>query len=69
MTRQISSKQFQTEMFTIFDCKDSLEVLSKGYGDALLLVTRTIDKVMTGEIQIKDFVVSRMLGQHLTMYR
>ena len=45
------------------------EVLSKGYENALLLVTQTIDKVMTGEIQIKDLVVSKMLGQDLTKYR
>jgi DNA polymerase elongation subunit (family B) len=34
-----------------------------------LLVTKTIDKVMTGEIQIKDLMVSKMLGQDLTKYR
>jgi DNA polymerase I len=63
-------KQFQTEMlYTLFDCKDSVEVLSKGYENALLLVTRTIDKVMTGEIQIKDLVVSKLLRQDLDKYR
>jgi DNA polymerase elongation subunit (family B) len=46
-----------------------VEVLSKGYENALLLVTRTIDKVMTGEIQIKDLVVSKLLRQDLTKYR
>jgi DNA polymerase elongation subunit (family B) len=34
-----------------------------------LLVTRTIDKVMTCEIQMKDLVVSKMLRQDLTKYR
>jgi DNA polymerase elongation subunit (family B) len=63
-------KEFQTELlYTLFDCKDSAEVLSKGYESALLVVTRTIDKVMTGEIQIKDLVVSKMLRQDLTKYR
>ena len=63
-------KEFQTELlYTLFDCKDSAEVLSKGYENALLLVTRTIDKVMTGEIQMKDLVVSKMLRQDLTKYR
>jgi DNA polymerase elongation subunit (family B) len=62
--------EFQSELlYTLFDCKDSAEVLSKGYENALLLVTRTIDKVMTGEIQIKDLVVSKMLRQNLTKYR
>jgi DNA polymerase elongation subunit (family B) len=44
-------KEFQVELLHIlFDCKDSVEILSKGYENALLLVTRTIDKIMTGEI-------------------
>ncbi|MDQ6866781.1 MAG: hypothetical protein M3044_23535 [Thermoproteota archaeon] len=35
-------KEFQTELlYTLFDCKDSAQVLSKGYENALLLVTRT----------------------------
>jgi DNA polymerase elongation subunit (family B) len=35
-------KDFQTEMlYTLFDCEDSAEILSKGYENALLLVTRT----------------------------
>ena len=63
-------KEFQTELlYTLFDCKDSAEVLSRGYENALLLVTRTIDKVMTGEIQIKDLVISKMLRQDLDRYR
>jgi DNA polymerase elongation subunit (family B) len=63
-------KEFQTELlYTLFDCKDSAEVLSKGYENTLLLITRTIDKVMTGEIQIKDLVVSKMLRQDLTRYK
>src|SRR3989442_1539217 len=44
-------KEFQVELlYTLFDCKDLAEVVSKGYENALLLVTRTLDKVMTGEI-------------------
>ena len=63
-------KEFQIELlYTLFDCKDSGEVLSKGYENALLLVTKTIDKVMTGEIQMKDLVVSKILRQDLTKYR
>jgi DNA polymerase elongation subunit (family B) len=35
-------KEFQTELlYTLFECKDSAEVLSKGYENALLLVTKT----------------------------
>ena len=63
-------KEFQTELlYTLVDCKDSAEVLSIGYENALLLVTSTIDKIMTGEIQIKDLVVYKMLRQDLTKYR
>jgi DNA polymerase elongation subunit (family B) len=63
-------REFQTELlYTLFNCKDSAEVLSIGYENALLLVTSTIDKIMTGEIQIKDLVVSKMLRQDLTKYR
>ena len=63
-------KEFHTELlYTLFDCKDSAEVISKGYENALLLVTKTIDKVMTGEIPLKDLVVSKMLRQDLNRYR
>ena len=63
-------KEFQTELlYTLFDCKGSAEVLSKGYESAVLLVTKTIDNVMTGEIQLRDLVVSKMLRQDLTKYR
>ncbi len=43
-------KRFQTEiLYTLFDCKDSSEVLTKGYEGALLIVTQAIDAIMTGE--------------------
>jgi DNA polymerase elongation subunit (family B) len=57
-------KEFQSELlYTLFDCNDSAEVLSKGYENTVLIVTRTIDKIMTGEIQLQDLVVTRKLGQ------
>jgi len=63
-------KEFQTELFcTLFDCKDSAEVMSKGYENALMLVTRTIDKVMTGDIKLQDLVISKSLGQGLDKYK
>ena len=59
----------QTEvLYTLFDCKDTAEMLSKGYENALLLVTKTIDKIMTGEIQIEDLVISNLLRQGLDKY-
>jgi DNA polymerase elongation subunit (family B) len=63
-------KEFQTELlYTLFDCDNSAEVLSKGYENALLLVTRTIDKIMTGEIQSQDLVVTKILGQNIDKYK
>jgi len=63
-------KEFQTELlYTLFDCKDSAEVISKGYENALLLITKTIDRVVTGEVQLQDLVVSKFLRQDLDKYR
>ena len=63
-------KEFQSEvLYTLFDCKDSAEIMSKGYEDALLLVTKTIDKVMTGELELKDLIVSKILLQDLYKYK
>ena len=63
-------KGFQTELlYTMFDCNDLAEVFSKGYENALLLVTRTIDKVMTGEIEMQDLVVPKLLRQDIDKYR
>jgi len=62
--------EFQSELLqTLFDCNDSAEVYSKGYENALLLVTKTIDKVMTGEIDMQDLVVSKLLKQDIDKYR
>ncbi len=63
-------KEFQTEVLHIlFDCKNSDEVMSNGYEKALLLVTNTIDKIMTNDIQLQDLVVSKLLGQGLDKYK
>jgi len=47
----------------LFDCKDSAEIMSRGLDNALLLVTKTIDKVMTGDLELKDLIVSKILRQ------
>ena len=64
-------KQFQTELlYTLFDCKDSDEVVSKGYENALLLVTKAIDKIMTGEeVNQEDLVISKLLRQDIEKYK
>ena len=64
-------KQFQTQLlYTLFDCKDADEVVTKGYEDALLLVTNAIDKIMIGEgLLQQDLVISKLLRQDISKYR
>jgi DNA polymerase elongation subunit (family B) len=61
----------QTEiLYTLFDCKDSSEILTKGYENALLLVTQAIDTITTGEgLDDKDLVISKLLRQDIQKYR
>jgi DNA polymerase elongation subunit (family B) len=65
-------KRFQTELLhTLFDCKDTEEVVNKGYENALLLVTKSIDKIMIGgdNITRDDLVISKLLRQDIIKYR
>jgi DNA polymerase elongation subunit (family B) len=65
-------KQFQYDLLqTLFsDRKDSCEVTIKGYEDTLLLVTQTIDKIMTGEgIAHRDLVISKLLRNGVHNYK
>jgi DNA polymerase elongation subunit (family B) len=64
-------KRFQTQLlYTLFDCKDSSEILSKGYENALLLVTQAIDTIMTGEdLNDKDLVISKLLRLDIQKYK
>jgi DNA polymerase elongation subunit (family B) len=64
-------KQFQTQLlYTLFDCKDSSEIVTKGYENALLLVTKAIDKIMTVEgLDDKDLIISKLLRQDIQKYR
>jgi DNA polymerase elongation subunit (family B) len=64
-------KRFQTQLlYTLFDCKDSSEILAKGYENALLLVTQAIDTIMTGEgLDDKDLVISKLLRQDIQKYK
>jgi DNA polymerase elongation subunit (family B) len=57
-------------LYTLFNCKDSAEVASKGYENCLLMVTKAIDKIMTGEeIQQEDLVISKLLRQDIEKYK
>jgi DNA polymerase elongation subunit (family B) len=64
-------KRFQTQLlYALFDCKDSYEIQTKGYEDALLLVTQAIDAIMTGEgLDDKDLFISKLLRQDIQKYR
>jgi DNA polymerase elongation subunit (family B) len=65
-------KQFQTELFsTLFDCKNEKEIINKEYENALLLVTKAIDKIMIGgeDVTKNDLVISKLLGQNIEKYR
>jgi DNA polymerase elongation subunit (family B) len=63
-------RRFQTQLlYTLFDCKDSYEILTKGYERALLLVTKAIDMIMTGEgLNDKDLIISKLRRQDLQKY-
>jgi DNA polymerase elongation subunit (family B) len=65
-------KEFQTELLSVlFDCKDTSEIMNKGYEKALLQVTKAIDKIMLGgeDITQEDLMISKLLGQDLTKYK
>jgi DNA polymerase elongation subunit (family B) len=64
-------KEFQTELLSaLFDCDDVKEIMNKGYENALLLVTKAIDKIMLGgeDITQEDLVISKLLGQDIIKY-
>jgi DNA polymerase elongation subunit (family B) len=65
-------KEFQTKLLsTLFDCKSKEEIINKGYENALLLVTKAIDKIMIGgdDVAKNDLVISKLLGQNIEKYR
>ena len=65
-------KQFQTELLsTLFDCISKEEIINKGYENALLLVTKAIDKIMIGgnDVTKNDLVISKLLEQNLEKYK
>jgi DNA polymerase elongation subunit (family B) len=65
-------KKFQTRLLSsLFDCKDAKEIMNKGYENALLLVTKAVDKIMLGgeTITQNDLIISKILGQDITKYR
>jgi DNA polymerase elongation subunit (family B) len=63
-------KEFQTTLLSkLFDCNTAEEVITTGYGNALSYITKSIDKLMNGEVQITDLVISKLLRQNIEKYR
>jgi DNA polymerase family B len=63
-------KQFQKTLLSkLFNCNTSEEVLTTGYENALMYLTESIDKLMNGEVQITDLVISKLLKQNIEKYR
>jgi hypothetical protein len=63
-------KQFQTTLLTkLFDCNSLTEVLTTGYENAFMYITQSIDKIMNGEVQITDLVISKLLRQNIEKYK
>jgi len=63
-------KDFQRELlYTLFDTNSTTEIIERTLENALFCVTKTIDKIMIGEIQTQDLVISKQLRMDLTKYK
>jgi DNA polymerase elongation subunit (family B) len=65
-------REFQTELLsTLFNCDSVNEVMNKGCENALLLITKALDKIMLGggNITQDDLVISKLLGQDIMKYK
>ena len=70
MTRQNSLRIFRTELlYTLFDANSSTEITDGTLENALLCVTKTIDKIMTSEIPTQDLIISKQLRMDITKYK
>ena len=63
-------KDFQRELlYTLFDANSTTEIIDRTLENALFCVTKTIDKVMTGEIDPADLIISKQLRMDITKYK
>ncbi len=63
-------KEFQRTLLSkLFDCNTYEEVQTTGYENALMYITQSIDKLMNGEVQITDLVISKLLRQNIEKYK
>jgi DNA polymerase elongation subunit (family B) len=62
--------EYQNELlYTLFNCDTSDQIYNNTLENALLYVTRTIDKVMTGEVKLQDLVITKQLRLDITKYK
>ncbi len=62
--------EYQNELlYTLFDCDTSDQIYNNTLEKALLCVTRTIDKVMTGDFKLQDLVITKQLRMDITKYK
>jgi DNA polymerase elongation subunit (family B) len=63
-------KDFQTELlYALFDADSSSDIVNRTLEDALLCVAKTIDKIMTGQVEIKELVISKQMRMDITEYK
>ena len=63
-------KDFQRELiYTLFAAYSPIEIIDRTLENALFCVTKTIDKVMMGEIDPTDLIISKQLRIDITKYR
>ena len=63
-------KEFQRTLLSkLFDCHSAEEVPTIGYENALKYIGQSIDKLMNGEVQITDLIISKLLRQNIEKYR
>jgi hypothetical protein len=53
----------------IYDNANTTEIIDRTLENALICVTKTIDKIMTGEIDRADLIISKQLRMDITKYR
>ena len=63
-------KDFQRELlYTLFDANSTTEIIDRTLENALFCVTKTIDKIMTGEIDPADLIISKQLRMDIIKYK
>lgn len=63
-------KDFQKELlYTLFAANNTKEIIDRTLENALFCVTKTIDNVMTGEVDPADLIISKQLRMDITKYR